>query len=200
MQLTIKLAGLDQVTKQFNSLTGEQMTGALAAALNKTAAKGQTEVNRAVTERYNIKASEVRNSVTLRKASAANNRLEAWIQIFGSPKKSGRSLNVIHFLENKVTLAEGRRRSKNGTLNQLHFNFIKDAGGKIIPGAFIGNNGRTVFQREGKSRLPIKPVQVIGVGQMFNFNPVRERVINRIESEFKTELQRAIDAKIRGNI
>jgi len=127
----------------------------MAMALNKTAAKGKTEVTRAITQRYQIKASEVSNSMTMRNASAKQGgQLQASISIFGSTKQRGRSLNMIHFAERKVTLAQGRKRAKDGTQNQLRFNIIKGQGGKMIKGSFIGNKGRTIFIREGKARLP----------------------------------------------
>lgn len=206
MQIKIDLKGLADVQAKLARLSGKQIASVMTAAVNKTAAKGQTEVTRAITERYNIKAADVRNSVSLRPASASQGQqVEATIQIFGSAKKQGRSLNMIHFMERKVTLAQGRKRRKDGTLNQLRFNVIKGAGLKTITGdaslkngAFIGNKGRTVFQRIGKACLPIRPVQVVGVSQMFMFGPIRERVIDRINSEFKTELNRAIKGKIEG--
>ncbi|MFZ4625163.1 MAG: phage tail protein [Rhodoferax sp.] len=70
MQIKIDLKGMADAQAKLARLSGKQMNSALTAALNKTAAKGQAELNRAITERYNIKAADVRNSVTLRKASA----------------------------------------------------------------------------------------------------------------------------------
>ncbi len=201
MQIKIDISGLDEARKRLKSLSTLAGSSAMAMALNKTAAKGKTEVNRAITQRYQIKASEVRNSVSMRNASAKQGgELQATISIFGSQKKKGRSLNLIHFTERKVTLAQGRKRAKDGTQNQLRFNIIKGQGGKMIKGSFIGNKGRTIFMREGKARLPIKPVQVIGVGQMFNFRPISERVIKRINDEFLIEVDRAIKQKLRSAV
>lgn len=203
MQINLQITGLTELKKKLERLTGTQMKSAMSMAINKTAAKGQSEITRAITERYQIKANEVRNSLSLRKSNASS--LVAEISIFGSTKKKGRSLNLIHFVEKQVTLAEGRKRAKGGTQNQLRFKVIKGAGLKTIlgeaalkNGAFIGNKGRTVFQRVGKSRLPIKPVQVIGVGQMFNFKPISARVKRKIEEEFAVELSRAVSGKLKG--
>lgn len=203
MQISLNITGIPELKKKLESLTGSQMKSAMSMAINKTAAKGQSEITRAITERYQIKASEVRNSMSLRRSKPG--QLEAEISIFGSTKKKGRSLNMIHFVEKKVTLVEGRKRAKNGTLNQLRFQVIKGTGLKTITGdptlkngAFIGNKGRTVFQRVGKGRLPIKPVQVIGVGQMFNFKPINARVKKKIEDEFVVEMTRAVDGKLKG--
>lgn len=205
MQLNIQLKGLDEARKRLKALSDIAGDKAMAMALNKVAAKGKTEVTRAITQRYAIKASEVSNSVSLSTASAKQGgKLQASISIFGSKNKRGRSLNMIHFTERMVTMAQGRKRTKDGTQNQLRFKVIKGAGVKKIlgesslkNGAFIGNKGRTVFQRVGKDRLPIKPVQVIGVGQMFNFRPINERVIKRINDEFLIEVDRAIAQKLR---
>jgi len=197
MKLDIKVTGLDETMRKLDRLKDFARDSAIQMAVNKVAAKGKTEITRAITERYAIKAKDVSSSITLRPASIKTGKLTAEIQIFGSSKMRGRSLNMIHFVERKVTLAEARKRSKNGTLNQLRFQITKGGGLKTIPGAFIGNNGRTVFRRVGSGRLPIEPVQVIGVSQMFNYGAIRERVIARIESEFNVELSRAVEQKIR---
>lgn len=203
MQVNLNITGIPELKKKIESLTGSQMKSAMSMAINKTAAKGQSEITRAITERYQIKTNEVRNSMSLR--SSKPGTLQAEISIFGSTKKQGRSLNMIHFVEKKVTLAEGRKRARKGTLNQLRFQVIKGTGLKTITGdpalkngAFIGNKGRTVFQRIGKGRTPIKAVQVIGVGQMFNFKPINARVKKKIEDEFVVEMNRAVDGKLKG--
>lgn len=196
----IKIKGLEAVKQQLASLSQAQMGRAIVMAINKTVDKGRAEATRAITDRYAIAASDVRNSVTLSPASAAQGRLQGTISIFGSTKKQGRSLNMIHFVEGK-SIPKAGLRNRKGKLNQkreqLRFNIIKGAGGKKISGAFIGNDGRTVFMRTGIERLPIEPVKVIGVSQMFNFKPIRERVIKRITEEFNVELNRAIAQKLR---
>jgi len=195
MQISVQISGIDAVQKKLASLSAKQIASVLSMATNKTTAKAKAEINRAVTGHYQIARAEVSNAITVTAASAA--KPSATISIFGSTKKRGRSLNMIHFAERKVTLAEGRRRAKTGTQNQLRFNIIRGKGGKMIPGSFIGNQGRTVFIREGKTRLPIKPVQVIGVGQMFNFRQIRERVLSKINKDLATEMDRAIAQKLR---
>lgn len=202
MKLSLQITGLDQIKKQLSSLSGAQLNSALSMAINKTAAKGKTEIDRAVRERYDLRRDEVSNSVTLSGASSA--KLEATISIFGSAKKRGRSLNVIHFAEKKVTIAEHRRRNKAGTANQLRFKFLKQGGLKTIAadptlknGPFIGNKGRTVFRRTGKDRLSIEPVQVIGVSGMFSYDPIKKRVLRKMQEEFNTEFNRAVRTKLR---
>lgn len=197
MRINIQIKGLDAVKKQLQALSPTQLGQATVMAINKTTDKGRSELTRAITDRYAIQARDVRNSVAIAPASAAQGRMQATISVFGSTSQRGRSLNMIHFVGKKVTLGQAKKRRKAGTLNQLRFNIIKGAGGKMIPGSFIGKAGRTVFMREGKARLPIKPVQVIGVSQMFMFRQTHDRVIKRIKDEFNVELKRAIAQKIR---
>ena len=99
-----------------------------------------------------------------------------------------------------MTLAEGRRRNKAGTQNQLRFQIKKVGGKKIISGAFIGNKGRTVFIRETGDRLPIKALSTIDVPQMFNTRRIKKRVIKRIEKELPIEFDRAINAVLKGYV
>lgn len=202
MQINVQLKGLTEISAKLASLGSAQQASAYSMAINKVAAKGMTDIKRAITERYQIKAADVSAAMSLRGATGST--LQATISIFGSQNKKGRSLNMIHFVEKKVSLAQGRKRVKDGTQNQLRFKILKSSGLKTIAGdpglkngAFIGNKGRTVFQRTGSARLPIKPVQVIGVGQMFNFKPIHERVRQTIEEEFLVEINRAIDQKLR---
>jgi hypothetical protein len=71
---------------------------------------------------------------------------------------------------------------------------IKKAGPrKLIKGAFIGNKGRTVFERAGSGvgRLPIRAVETIDVQQMFNTRRLNAAVINKINQLLPIEFARA---------
>ncbi len=189
LKFGLSISGLDELKKKLKD-DEKKRNKALAEALNRTAIRGKDEVKKGVTERYTVKASEVNGSMTTRKAS--QNRLESEIRVFGNSRKFGRSLNVIRFMETSVTLAQAKKRLKLGTLNQLHFKFLKGSDKKIIPGAFIGNKGRTVFERTGDKRLPIKPVLVVGVGQMLMHRNVHKTVLGRINKILKEELDKAM--------
>ena len=170
----------------------------LQPAINKLAAKAVAEINRAIPQEYAVKASEVRNAVSLRRAGAG--KLEAVIEIFGSARKRGRSLNLVHFLAavqaaGRTYKLRGAKANKKDLANldrQLGF-IIKKAGGiKKIDGAFIGNKGRTIFHRTGSGRFPIEPVQVIGFSQMFNSRRISQRVLDKINTEMPIEIERAL--------
>ena len=140
----------------------------------------------------------MRHAVTQRRAQAG--RLEAVIEVFGSARNRGRSLNLIHFLQTvvqagrqiKLRGAKGTKSEMAALQKQLGFLIKKGGGLKKIEGAFVGNKGRTIFIREGKARLPIKPLQVIGFSQMFSSKRISQRVMQKIEQEFPVEIDRAL--------
>lgn len=196
--IRIELDGIRSVEQQLQRLQGPELSRALFQALNKVGAKTQTQADRAIRERFNIGRDQVRGSFVFVRARHNGHVPEAVLRIFGSPTKRGRSMNVVRFMERRVTLAEARRRVRKGTQRQLRFKILRRGGGlKTIDGAFLGNQGRTVFRRVGSARLPIEPVQVVGVSQMFNTRVIRERVIGTLRKEYEVEVRRAVDLAIR---
>jgi hypothetical protein len=192
--LKIDVRGAAELQRKLAGVSREIRDKAMQPAINKVADKARTEINRAITQEYAVKATEVRQAVTLRRAGGGT--LTAIIEIFGSASKRGRSANLIRFLGALNGLAVRGAKAKKADIaalnKQLGF-IIRRAGGlKKIEGAFIGNKGRTVFRRTGKARLPIEPLQVIGFSQMFKSRKIERRVMERIEVELPIELQRAI--------
>lgn len=203
MDFSVKVRGLEDLKRKLAGVS-KDMSRTISPGLNRVAARATAEINRAIPEEYAVKASEVRNAVDVRKASHGD--LRAVISVFGSQRKRGRSLNMIHFLS--VIQAAGRAMKTRGSkakkaqlktiANQLGFTIRKDGGLKKIDGAFLGNNGRTIFRRVGKGRLPIEPMQVIGFSQMFRSKKIFDRVIKKIQADLPVELGRVIDRAIKG--
>lgn len=176
---------LSKIQKDLNDIKTSLGDKAVVSILNKTAAQAKTRMSEAIRDEYNISASLVRDRIKVGKAQRKGATAFTAL-VIGNPEPGGgkRSFNVIRFLETKVTIAEGRRRRKAGTLSQLRFK-IKKAGGKTtIKGAFIGNQGRTVFIRTGPGRLPIKAVQTIGIPQMFTTKRNTKIVLDWIKANF----------------
>ena len=180
---------------------------AAAAAINKTAAKGRSEMTRQITAEYNIKARDVRAQLSINPASFKNGKIEATLTAFGK-RRGHRSRNVILF--------DARQVAGNGPPKKVNVKFpggqwrtiivregggvsikIKRTGGrKLIKGAFIGNKGRTVFIRTGDGR-GIKAVETIDVPQMFNTKSINRAVLDRITQEFPVEMRRALALYLR---
>ena len=198
VMLTIK-TDFQGVQNRLNQISADLQKRVIPAALNKTIAKANTSMVREITSTYNIKAVDVRARLRVIRATKDFKKWKAILDPFAGGKR-GRALNVIKFAEKKITLAEGRRRSKAGTADQLRFQIKKTGGKKTIQGAFIGNKGRTVFERTGDARLPIKPVTTIDVPQMFNTRRINAVVVKRINDELAIEFDRAIRAVMTGSI
>jgi hypothetical protein len=165
---------------------------AIASALNKTIAQAKTQMSRGIRDEYNISAALVRDRLVVQRAS--RNGLRFTATLVGNPAGTNRrAMNVIHFLERKTTLVEARKRGRAGTLTMLHFKIRRQGGKTTIAGAFIGNQGRTVFKRVGRQRLPIEPVQTIGVPQMFQAKkvqlPVQQWISDNFPRIFESDLR-----------
>jgi len=191
--IRVDIRGLDAVQKNLARLQSDLRDKALSASLNKVGPKARTEMTRAITSEFALKTSDVRPRLSLSKAS--RNHLVVVLDPYGS-RRRGRSLNLIHFVEQRVSLAEMRRRRQSGD-RQIRFKIKRGGGLKKIPGAFIGNRGRTVFRRTGKDRLPIQAVSTIDVPQMFNARRIAGRVLDRIRRELGVEVERAVNHLLR---
>lgn len=177
---------LDEIARDMRRYV-RQMEKALPSALNKTAAGAKTRMTRAITDTYRIKASLVRQRLTIRRARRGGFYEFSAELLANKPGKQQRSMNLIHFAMQKLTRAEvaAWRREASGKLTRPQIPFqVKRGGGRItVKGAFIGY-GQAVFKRVGKERLPIEPVQTINVAQMFTSKKVHGHVTKWIRDNF----------------
>lgn len=182
MQITIQTE-FPAIAKRLAQLESSVRDKALASTLNKTIAQAKTRMQREIVREYNVTPAYVRERLQVRRATAAASRLKLQAELVGGNGKK-RSANLIRFLERSVSLAQARRRAKDGTLRQLRFRVRRSGGPQTIAGAFIGNRGRTVFRRVGKERLPIKAVSTIDVPQMFNQRRINAAVVQSMRENF----------------
>jgi hypothetical protein len=195
-----------EVQRQLDQLQADIRDQALVRALNRTVEPARPEMAREISREFNVPATRAKEALRINRASFRNGRLriEASLE---SPAKRGRSLNLINFVEKQVTLSQAAKRRKGGeggsyVLGQgatvskafeLRFKIKRGGPWKVIPGAFIANDGRTVFQRTGKDRLPIKALQTIDIGQMFNAKRLNDRVrrsmLDRFPAIFEHEVK-----------
>ncbi len=94
--IKLEIRGIDEVQRKLAGMQRDMQAKVLQPAINKVADKARAEINRAIPQEFNVKASEVRNAIEVRKARSG--KLEAVLTIFGSKSRRGRSLNMIHFL------------------------------------------------------------------------------------------------------
>lgn len=208
--ISVRLQGIAEVQARLSTLSSGMQAKVIGPAINKVAEKARAEIARAIPETYAVKPAEVRSSIRLSKARSGS--LQATIEVFGSARKVGRSLNLIHFLAaaqiaGKAVKLRGARANKKqlaALQNQLGFLIKRGSGLKTIPGAFVGNKGRTIFHRIGgtmdsrsryagtKHAEQIAPVQVIGFSQMFASNRIRDRILAKIKADLVIEVDRSL--------
>jgi hypothetical protein len=159
---------------------------ATARAINKATALGRTEMARAIRDEFMLTVSKVREKLKVRRAYAVKGQLVISGELFSTDKLGEpRAINLINF---------GARQTKRGVTMK-----IKRGGPRVLlRRAFIGNKGRTVFERKGAKRLPIKPLQTIDVPQMFNTRRINLRVRARIEAALPELVERELRFILKG--
>jgi hypothetical protein len=179
VKLNIKTDFRD-VQRKLDALQKDIATKALARAVNRTMEQAQTAMAREIKAEYNLPSIKmIRERLRLKRAAFAAGRFGITATLESNSPGGRRSLNVIHF---------AAKKNKVGTSVK-----IKRIGPrKTIPSAFIGNKGRTVFKRVGKSRLPIAPVQTIDVPGMFGAKRINSKIVALIKERFPKILEREI--------
>jgi hypothetical protein len=190
------------VQRQLAQLQDDVAKKAAARAVNRTLDQAKTAMSKEIRSEFNMAASKVSAALRVRNASYRNGlyRIEGTLE---SPSRRGRSLNLINFAERSISMAAARKRMAAGEGGsyqlrgqtrqkqlELRFKIRKTGPAKVIKGAFIGNDGRTVFIRTGNARLPIKALQTIDVAQMFNTKRINARVVLMMQEKFPVIFER----------
>lgn len=185
------------VQRKLDALQKDVRDQALVRAVNRTTEQARTDMSREIRAEFVMSAQQVREQLRVVRAGFKAGRAFIEASLIGGRAK-GRSLNLIRFVERSTTLAESRRRLKQGTQASL-FVKIKRQGGKksLGPKAFIGNQGRTVFERVGDKRLPIKAKTTIDVAQMFNTKRINAAVLRKLRAKFPAIVDREIAFYVR---
>lgn len=166
-----------EVDQALRRLQDDLASKVLARTLNVVVAQASTQMGREIRSQYNLPADYVRQRLRVRRAYAKGGQFTLQAELIGGDGKR-RSANVIRFVKGKGTKGVKVAISKGRA--------------KQIVGAFIGNKGRTVFQRTTSKRLPIEPVRTIDVGQMFNARRINDKVLAAINERFPVVFAREL--------
>ncbi len=168
MKIDIK-ADVAAARRQLYSWQHSVIPKATAAALNRTGDHANTLTVRDLSDISGLKQKDVR--AAMRRVRAKWGNLEYRLAALG------RALNLIRF---------GARQTKKGV--------SASAWGKrkIYKSTFIANQGRTVFVREGKARLPIRAVHGPSLPREFGraqfMNNLKAAVTLKWRTEFAHQL------------
>lgn len=159
MEIDIKLKGVDEVLAQLNT---EAVKKATVRTVNELGSELKTQTVKETRKKYNISAARLKGKLKVRKANYSNMR---WSMTIPRDKK----LNLINFAARQV---------KKGVSVKV----LQSGGRKTVKGAFIANDGKTVFTRKTKKRLPIKTVTGLSPSQMIS-NKLRDKKLEEIEKK-----------------
>lgn len=189
--------GLERALLRLKGVRGG-IEKATARAVNRSLAAGRTELTRAVRENYTIRARDVRDTISLKKATASD--------LGGAVKTEGQRLSLRLF---KHTPANGE--TTGAARRQVRVTVKKGGGGPLATG-FLWDGGwgtgkSAVFLRLGQKIRPTKGYhkgkgyevhklqKAIGpaVPQMAKSDAVRERVQTCLETTFAKRLDHEVD-------
>jgi hypothetical protein len=172
MEVSVK-GDVDAVLKDLGSLS-LRVDIAIAQALNRTAARAKTQAVRTIAKESGIQQKAVRDRIAIRKASSY--ALHAIIS--AEPYAP----NLIRY---------SARQTKRG----VSANAWRKR--RIYPRTFIANQGRTVFKRIGKARLPIRPVYGPSIPRTFMQRVTNEAMTQAVRERFPVEFTRALNLQLR---
>lgn len=188
-----------EVAARLNQLGMDIGNKAVVRAINTTIDQGKTQMARQISQEFRVSVGTAKDRLKVFKASARNGAFRFVATLEATRKDPGRSMNLIAFVtKGKVSKASAKRSGRTDLAGQLQFQIKRGGGRKSIKGAFIGNMGRTVFIRTGKDRLPIKALNTIDIGQMFNTRRVNKVVRQVMLDKFPANFQRELRAVLGG--
>ena len=93
-------------------------------------------------------------------------------------------------LEKFKATPSGRIRTRG---RYIRATVVKGQGG-ILPTAFRKSGGKSIYERLGRSRFPIKKLKSVAAPSMLNVPEVREPVMQKIETQFPIEFLSAVSS------
>jgi hypothetical protein len=190
------------VYKMLDGIARDLQPKIVARSLNAIGETVKVQARKEIGAEYNLPATEIGKLIRVQRASfRAGGRLE--VAVIAESRRGGRSLNIIRFVEKKVTLAEARRRRKGDTLDSLRVQIKRKGGKKILgkpkwaagkPFIVTANGGTFVAARTTSASYPIRAVQTIDVPSMFNTKRINALLLGTIRAKFPAAFKREFDA------
>ncbi len=179
MKIEIK-SNFPDVIRQLDRLSDDLAKVVLVRSVNRVTEQARTQMARGITAEFNIASGKVKEKLQVSRASFKGNRYEVSAELLSRVQGGKtRSLNVINFAAKPGKTGVSIKVKRSGSR-------------KTLTGTFIGNKGRTVFERVSDKRLPIKPKQSIDVPQMFNTKRINAAVVRAIEERFPAIFEREL--------
>ncbi len=186
MQITVKMEGVDRAKR---ALDPKLFDRASRLALNEAERKARVEAKKEIRAKWNIKATKANQEVKNIK-KARNSDLTAIIQAKGRP------ISLTYFGAKEIRDTSRGVLVQTGTRGRIQSRARGQRGVTVqiirgrrthLPKAFIAttkNASVRVFERMGKSRLPIESKSTITIASMFDQAKVQKATVKAAQSQF----------------
>lgn len=201
---TVSVTGIDEALRLFDPAV---VQSSVTRTLNELGKKSKTIITKAITNKYNIKQKDLAEN------STGHSRLKMYAAARGtdvvSIEASGRSISMAYFGATQVTRTatgyqmkdrKGSRFQKRTKMSQGVTVEINKGDKTALRNAFISKvNAGTkgfhtgVFNRYGKSRLPIFEKRVITIASMVDGSDSSAAIHKLVDDEFSTILVRNLN-------
>jgi hypothetical protein len=178
MTFNASLDGVDDLLKLLDKKTINKVLNRTA---NDEGRRFNTQVAKDIRSVYNIKSSDVKSKVKVRKASGDNNSFELTI--------TSQRLDLAKFISSITTkrVAVNRRGKRYRGKRRIVKVKVRRGKAKELRGGFYASH--QLFKREGKSRLPINKLSTISVTDMFT-EEIVEKGFKKVEENYPKTLKR----------
>lgn len=161
---------LKQVERHLNKLQRSAVPKAANRALNRIVGPTKTKAASSITKQTAFKSKEVRDHLIVRRSN--------WRTLKASITAERYSPNLIHY---------GAIKAGRGVKAKPYRKR------RVFKGAFIANQGRTVFKRTSPRRLPIKKVYGPSVRAEFKRDDIRRIYATKAAQRWRPEFYQALN-------
>lgn len=186
LQVQVRSEEASRLVGALRNLNSKKAQTYLVQGLNRAATELRTEITRAIREKYNARARDVREVLRIKKAV----RNKPYATVWGWGKAS----IPLHAFSPVPRLPYPEASRPKAGVSVL----VTRAGGrKVLPGHFIARSRRTgalmVARREGGERYPIKQGFGPGIFQAVKDHGFEQRLTDYGQQRLETNLGRAMD-------
>jgi hypothetical protein len=174
-------ASLDGVEDLLKLLDKKTINKVLNRTANDEGRRFNTQVAKDIRSVYNIKSSDVKSKLIVRKASVDNNSFELTI--------TSQRLDLAKFISSVTTkrVAVNRKGRRYRGKRKIVKVKVRRGKAKELHGGFYAS--KQLFKREDKSRLPIKKLSTISVTDMFT-EEIVDKGFKKVEENYPKTLER----------
>ncbi len=164
------------IVRALEAFNPNQVSARVSAAINRTAQHARKVGDTQIRDVYTIKKRDITRRVSIEKASKGN--LQAVIRVRGP--------------EENVSVYRASKRKKG------IFVSIKKSGGNMIPRSFDKQGQGNFFAREGRARLPIRPLFGPSVPQLWGNEVVMENLQDETMEMYQKRLRHELERLMAG--